>query len=70
MESLLKDKLQNNTIFKTYFNDVKVSFVSTDKKDLFIATFKVDLTPKSALFDTPYKSYNFIFNALKGKWVQ
>ena len=70
MESLLKDKLQNNTIFKTYFNDVKVSFVSTYKKDLFIATFKVDLTPKSALFDTPYKSYNFIFNALKGKWVQ
>ena len=70
MESLLKDKLQNNTIFKTYFNDVKVSFVSTDKKDLFIATFKVDLTPKSALFETPYTSYNFIFNALKGKWAQ
>ena len=67
MESLLKDKLQNNTIFKTYFNDVKVSFVSTDKT---IATFKVDLTPKSALFETPYTSYNFIFDALKGKWVQ
>ena len=67
MESLLKGKLQNNTIFKTYFNDVKVSFVSTDKT---IATFKVDLTPKSALFETPYTSYNFIFDALKGKWVQ
>ena len=70
MESLLKGKLQNNTIFKTYFNDVKVSFVSIDKTSQFIATFKVDLTPKSALFETPYKSYNFIFNALKGKWVQ
>lgn len=70
MESLLKDKLQNNTIFKTYFNDVKVSFVSTDKKDLFIATFKVDLTPKSALFEPKHTSYNFIFNALQGKWVQ
>ena len=67
MESLLKDKLQKNTIFTTYFNDVKVSFVSTDKT---IATFKVDLTPKSALFETPYTSYNFIFDALKGKWVQ
>ena len=70
MESLLKGKLQNNTIFKTYFNDVKVSFVSIDKTSQFIATFKVDLTPKSALFETPYTSYNFIFNALKGKWVQ
>ena len=70
MESLLKGKLQNNTIFKTYFNDVKVSFVSIDKTSQFIATFKVDLTPKSALFETPYTSYNFIFNAQKGKWVQ
>ena len=70
MESLLKDKLQNNTIFKTYFNDVKVSLVSIDQTSQFIATFKVDLTPKSALFETPYKSYNFIFNALKGKWAQ
>ena len=59
--------LQNNIKNDTYFNDVKVSFVSTDKT---IATFKVDLTPKSALFETPYTSYNFIFNALKGKWVQ
>ena len=69
IESLLKDRLQKNTIFTTYFNDVKVSFVSTDKT---IATFKVDLTPKSALFETPYTntSYNFIFDALKGKWVQ
>ena len=70
MESSLKDRLQKNTIFKTYFNDVKVSFVSIDQTSKFIATFKVDLTPKSALFDTPYTSYNFIFNALKGKWVQ
>ena len=70
MESLLKGKLQNNTIFKTYFNDVKVSFVSIDQTSQFIATFKVDLTPKSALFETPYTSYNFIFNAQKGKWVQ
>lgn len=70
MESLLKDKLQNNTIFTTYFNDVKVSFVSIDQTSEFIATFKVDLTPKSALFEMPYTSYNFIFNAQKGKWVQ
>ena len=70
IESLLKDRLQNNTIFKTYFNDVKVSFVSIDQTSQFIATFKVDLTPKSALFETPYTSYNFTFNALKGKWVQ
>ena len=70
MESLLKGKLQNNTIFKAYFNDVKVSLVSIDQTSQFIATFKVDLTPKSALFDTPYTSYNFIFNAQKGKWVQ
>ena len=70
MESLLKGKLQNNTIFTTYFNDVKVSFVSIDETSQFIATFKVDLTPKSALFETPYTSYNFIFNAQKGKWVQ
>ena len=70
MESLLKDRLQKNTIFTTYFNDVKVSFVSIDETSQFIATFKVDLTPKSALFETPYTSYNFTFNALKGKWVQ
>ena len=65
--STLEKKIKENTIFTTYFNDVKVSFVSTDKT---IATFKVDLTPKSALFETPYTSYNFIFNAQKGKWVQ
>ena len=70
MESLLKDRLQKNTIFTTYFNDVKVSFVSIDETSQFIATFKVDLTTKSALFETPYTSYNFTFNALKGKWVQ
>ena len=70
MESLLKGNLQKNTIFTTYFNDVKVSFVSIDETSQFIATFKVDLTPKSALFDTPYTSYNFIFNALQGKWAQ
>lgn len=70
MESLLKGNLQKNKIFTTYFNDVKVSFVSIDETSQFIATFKVDLTPKSALFETPYTSYNFIFDALKGKWVQ
>ena len=70
MESLLKGNLQKNKIFTTYFNDVKVSFVSIDQTSQFIATFKVDLTPKSALFETPYTSYNFIFDALKGKWVQ
>ena len=70
MESLLKGNLQKNKIFTTYFNDVKVSFVSIDETSQFIATFKVDLTPKSALFETPYTSYNFIFNAQKGKWVQ
>lgn len=62
--------LQNNIKYDTYFNDVKVSLVSIDQTSQFIATFKVDLTPKSALFETPYTSYNFIFNALKGKWVQ
>ena len=70
IESILKDRLQNNTIFKTYFDDVKVSFVKTNETSQFIATFKVDLTTKSALFDTPYTSYNFIFDAQKGKWVQ
>ena len=70
IENLLKGNLQKNKIFTTYFNDVKVSFVSIDETSQFIATFKVDLTPKSALFETPYTSYNFIFNALKGKWVQ
>ena len=68
--STLEKRYKENTIFTTYFNDVKVSFVSIDKTSQFIATFKVDLTPKSALFETPYTSYNFIFNALKGKWVQ
>ena len=62
--------LQNNIKNDTYFNDVKVSLVSIDQTSQFIATFKVDLTPKSALFETPYTSYNFTFNALKGKWVQ
>ena len=68
--SILEKNIKNNKIFTTYFSDVKVSFVKIDEKDLFIATFKVDLTPKSALFETPYASYNFTFNALKGKWVQ
>ena len=62
--------LQNNIKNDTYFNDVKVSLVSIDQTSQFIATFKVDLTTKSALFETPYTSYNFTFNALKGKWVQ
>ena len=61
--------LQNNIKYDTYFNDVKVSLVSIDQTSQFIATFKVDLTPKSTLFET-HTSYNFIFNALKGKWVQ
>lgn len=68
--SILEKYIKENTIFTTYFSDVKVSFVKIDDKDLFIATFKVDLTTKSALFDTPYKSYDFIFNALQGKWAQ
>ena len=68
--SILEKNIKDNKIFTTYFSDVKVSFVKIDEKDLFIATFKVDLTPKSALFDTPYKSYDFIFNALQGKWAQ
>ena len=68
--SILEKNIKDNTIFTTYFNDVKVSFVSIDETSQFIATFKVDLTSKSALFETPYTSYNFIFNALKGKWVQ
>ena len=41
IESLLKDRLQKNTIFTTYFNDVKVSFVSIDETSQFIATFLV-----------------------------
>ena len=68
--STLEKRYKENTIFTTYFNDVKVSLVSIDQTSQFIATFKVDLTPKSALFETPYKSYNFIFNALQGKWAQ
>ena len=68
--SILEKKIKDNTIFTTYFSDVKVSLVSIDQTSQFIATFKVDLTTKSALFETPYTSYNFIFNALKGKWVQ
>ena len=68
--SILEKNIKDNKIFTTYFSDVKVSFVKIDEKDLFIATFKVDLTTKSALFDTPYPSYNFIFNALQGKWAQ
>lgn len=47
--SILEKNIKNNTIFTTYSNDVKVSFVSIDEKSPFIATFKVDLTPKSAL---------------------
>lgn len=68
--SVLEKNIKANTIFNTYFNDVKVSFVSIDETSQFIATFKVDLTPKSALFETPYTSYNFIFNALQGSWAQ
>ena len=68
--SILEKNIKDNTIFTTYFSDVKVSFVSIDETSQFIATFKVDLTPKSALFETPYTSYNFTFNALQGKWAQ
>ena len=40
----------------------------TDKDKQAVATFKVDLTPNSVLFETPYKSYDFIIDP-KGKWL-
>ena len=66
----LEDKLKNNDIIKTYFNvdSIKVTAPTiTDTADK-QAVFKVDLTPKSALFETPYKSYDFIIDP-KGKWL-
>lgn len=67
----LEDKLKNNDIIKTYFNvdSIKVTaptITDTDKQA--VATFKVDLTPNSVLFETPYKSYDFIIDP-KGEWL-
>ena len=68
-EALTK-KLKENTIIKTYFNvdSIKVTAPTiTDKADK-QAVFKVDLTPNSVLFETPYKSYDFIIDP-KGEWL-
>ena len=65
----LTKKLKENTIIKTYFNvdSIKVTApIITDTKA--VATFKVDLTPNSVLFETPYKSYDFIIDP-KGTWL-
>ena len=67
----LTKKLKENTIIKTYFyvDSIKVTaptIADTDKKA--VATFKVDLTPNSVLFETPYKSYDFIIDP-KGTWL-
>ena len=65
----LEDKLKNNDIIKTYFNvdSIKVTAPTiTDTADK-QAVFKVDLTPNSVLFETPYKSYDFIIDP-KGTW--
>ncbi len=67
----LEDKLKNNDIIKTYFNvdSIKVTAPTiTDTDKTAVATFKVDLTPNSVLFETPYKSYDFIIDP-KGKWL-
>ena len=64
----LTKKLKENTIIKTYFNvdSIKVTApIITDTKA--VAAFKVDLTPNSVLFETPYKSYDFIIDP-KGTW--
>ena len=69
VEALTK-KLKENTIIKTYFNvdSIKVTAPTiTDKTDK-QAVFKVDLTPNSVLFETPYKSYDFIIDP-KGTWL-
>ena len=42
------------------------TIADTDKQA--VATFKVDLTPNSVLFETPYKSYDFIIDP-KGEWL-
>ena len=67
----LTKKLKENSIIKTYFNvdSIKVTaptITDTDKQA--VATFKVDLTPNSVLFETPYKSYDFIIHP-KGEWL-
>ena len=67
----LTKKLKENTIIKTYFNvdSIKVTAPTiTDTDKTAVATFKVDLTPNSVLFETPYKSYDFIIDP-KGKWL-
>lgn len=67
----LEDKLKNNDIIKTYFNvdSIKVTAPTiTDNDKQAVATFKVDLTPNSVLFETPYKSYDFIIDP-KGEWL-
>ena len=66
----LTKKLKENTIIKTYFNvdSIKVTAPTiTDTADK-QAVFKVDLTPNSVLFETPYKSYDFIIDP-KGEWI-
>ena len=68
-DALIK-KLKENTIIKTYFNvdSIKVTAPTiTDTADK-QAVFKVDLTPNSVLFETPYKSYDFIIDP-KGTWL-
>ena len=65
----LTKKLKENSIIKTYFNvdSIKVTAPTiTDTQAA--ATFKVDLTPNSVLFETPYKSYDFIIDP-QGKWL-
>ncbi|TXJ34970.1 hypothetical protein EPJ69_00050 [Brachyspira aalborgi] len=69
-EALTK-KLKENTIIKTYFNvdSIKVTAPTiTDTAADKQAVFKVDLTPNSVLFETPYTSYDFIIDP-KGKWL-
>ena len=65
----LEDKLKNNDIIKAYFNvdSIKVT-VPTITDTQAVATFKVDLTPNSVLFETPYTSYDFIIDP-KGEWL-
>lgn len=64
----LEDKLKNNDIIKTYFNvdSIKVTAPTITEVNK-PATFKVDLTPNSVLFETPYTSYDFIIDP-KGTW--
>lgn len=67
----LTKKLKENSIIKTYFNvdSIKVTAPTiTDNDKQAVATFKVDLTPNSVLFETPYTSYDFIIEP-KGTWL-